>query len=154
MEVQLGDTMPGESVFPLFSLPLELREMVYAEVISGKTVLIRKHQRQPRHCYGILMTCKQTYRETLKIFYSTTIFAIEEQWARRGVEWLAALPNEYRDWITRLVFLRDLRSFGNMYSKIAYRASPAEKQQAMLLEPFVKELKEREIALRAGVLRA
>lgn len=148
------DDIDNRGTFPFLSLPLELRESIYSLIISGKTVHIRKYHRNPHHCYGILTTCKQTYRETLKIFYSTSIFAIEEQWARKGVEWLAALPDEYRSWITRVVFLRDLRSFGNMYSKIAYRASSVEKQQAMLLEPFLKELQEREIVLRKGVLRA
>ena len=154
MNSQAGTPTDKTSTFPFFELPRELRDLIYTHVISGRTVSIKKHQSKPAHCFGILMACKQTHKETLKLFYSTTIFAIEENWARRGVEWLAALPDEYRNWIRRLVFLRDLRSFGNMYSKLVFRAVSEQNQQAMLLEPFLKELKERGISLREGVLRA
>lgn len=146
--------MANTTSSPFLKLPREIRDAVYALVISGRTIPIKKHQRNPKHCIGILMACKQTHNETLKLFYSTSIFAVEENWARRGVEWLAALPEQYREWIGRIVFLRDLRSFGNMYSKLVFRAVSEQNQQAMLLEPFLKELKDRGIMLREGVLRA
>lgn len=154
MESELSIPVVEPPVFRLFDLPQEVRDQVYGHVISGRRLTIKKRKPEPWACIGILMACKQTHNETLKLFYSTTIFAIEEDWARRGVEWLAALPEQYRNWITRIVFLRDLRSFGNMYSKLVFRAVSEQNQQAMLLEPFLKELRERGITLREGVLKA
>lgn len=146
--------MAGASENSYLELPREIRDAIYGHVISNRTVRIRKHPLKPSHCIGIIMTSKQTYDETLKLFYSTSVFAVEETWARRGVEWLAALPDQYRNWITRIVFLRDLSSIGNMYSKLVFRATSHQNQQAMLLEPFLAELKQRGIVLREGVLRA
>ena len=57
---------------PLFRLPREVRDLIYDEIISGYTVFVDEDPKP--YNLGIIISCKQTYTETIKLFYKTMCF--------------------------------------------------------------------------------
>ncbi|KAL5119628.1 hypothetical protein ACEQ8H_002474 [Pleosporales sp. CAS-2024a] len=85
------------------TLPLEIRRMIYARALGGKTVHLQTHKGKPRarvcgldepcHCYyfqpfrektpdfglGLLRTCRSIYSEAIEYLYSANAFSLSTE---------------------------------------------------------------------------
>ena len=87
-----------QTASPLFSLPRELRDMIYEEAFRGHVQDVDHH---PNESYpGILLACKQTHHETINLFYKRTTFECGTR--RHGIDWFTHMPKKYRDQVVSL----------------------------------------------------
>lgn len=143
----------ASSQSPFLNLPQEIRDMIYSLLISRETIYIGRRKVPPHHCHGIILASKQTHRETIELFYRTSVFAIASENVKDGLEWIVGLPDRYRDLLSRIIFLRSAR-YIDTYSMIRMRALGDAAHREFLLEPLVRNLEEKGIIMREGVLAA
>ncbi|KAK3721385.1 hypothetical protein LTR37_003261 [Vermiconidia calcicola] len=134
---------------PLFKLPREIRDVIYKEAVGGYKVMVDDEEDSLPVCIGIILASKQTYTETIELYYRTTHFEFED--LDVGIAWLAAVPKKRRDLMTDVkynVALEDvdpeiLESGHRMHSNTVDRE---------LIRPVVDGLKAGGVVMRKGVL--
>ncbi|KAF2162706.1 hypothetical protein M409DRAFT_58114 [Zasmidium cellare ATCC 36951] len=100
--------MASTTTSRLLGLPPELRNRIYEFVFEDSEVTIRAHRNGIPCCtyeppsLGILMTCRQTYREATDIFYSVTTFYFT--WRMALVEFLRSLPPRHARMVSTIRF--------------------------------------------------
>ena len=106
------DKLPS---FPLFKLPLELREYVYSHILVQDKQPLHltrrpKFDSQPKNAAtAILATNRKIYLEARRLFLSGNEFLIRGTLIDR--KWLKQLGPEGRKQLRKLTFLNDTRSY-------------------------------------------
>ncbi|KAK3630451.1 hypothetical protein LTR56_009499 [Elasticomyces elasticus] len=93
----------------LFTLPLELREMIYDFVFGNRIILFpRPDDARPKHMHPrLLRTCKTIRTEALPRFYKCTTLRAQSWWLRgfdQAVQWLMHKDEETRKLICHVEY--------------------------------------------------
>jgi hypothetical protein len=78
----------------LFSLPPELRKIIYGMVFEGCILELRRNdaKRSPESV-GLLLACKQTFKETINLYYCNV--TVESPMAVAIINWVRRLPHQH-----------------------------------------------------------
>ena len=95
--------MHPQTQSPLFSLPQELRDMTYQLVFDGKIVVVEDCPlSEPEPLDGFILACKQTYYETVVLWYKTVTFEFDRfSWASNW--FVEFIPNEHATVIEKAI---------------------------------------------------
>ncbi|KAK5696578.1 hypothetical protein LTR97_007881 [Elasticomyces elasticus] len=134
----------------LFTLPLELREVIYDYVFGHRTILFpRPDDPRPKHLHPrLLRTCKVIRAEALPRFYKCTTLRAEWWSFPQAVQWLMHKDEDVRKMICHVEYL--MPAFAHREGDDEKKMAETEKW-ALMLRTF--DMEEKGIVLREGVLR-
>ena len=150
-----GQKVVHQSNSPFFGLPREIRDIIDTMTFTSRVVCVDRDA-VPQGV-GIMLACKQSYIETIDLYYQKTSFSFAS--TRHVTRWLVRIPATARDKITSVNFkathlymvIQAAENAGSPRFSIAW---PVRTLQDAAIAQVVALLAKKHIVMREGVLSA